>query len=112
MDDLHADDVRVGDLLLVLPHELCPVDGEVVEGDGAMDESYLTGEPYVVPESPGSQVLSGAVNGDASLTVRAELVAADSRYAQIVGVLREAEEHRPRCVVSRTASEPGTRSSR
>jgi heavy metal translocating P-type ATPase len=95
VDDLRADDVRVGDLLLVLPHELCPVDGEVVEGDGAMDESYLTGEPYVVPKSPGSQVLSGAVNGDAALTVRAELVAADSRYAQIVGVLREAEEHRP-----------------
>ncbi|GAA1722860.1 heavy metal-(Cd/Co/Hg/Pb/Zn)-translocating P-type ATPase [Dietzia kunjamensis subsp. schimae] len=95
VDDLHADDVRVGDLLLVLPHELCPVDGEVVEGDGAMDESYLTGEPYVVPKSPGSQVLSGAVNGDTALTVRAALVAADSRYAQIVGVLREAEEHRP-----------------
>lgn len=95
VDDLGADDVRVDDLLLVLPHELCPVDGEVVDGNGAMDESYLTGEPYVVPKSPGSQVLSGAINGDVALTVRAERVAADSRYAQIVGVLRDAEEHRP-----------------
>ena len=95
VDDLRAEEVLVDDLLLVLPHELCPVDGEVVDGNGAMDESYLTGEPYVVPKSPGSQVLSGAVNGDAALTVRAERLAADSRYAQIVGVLREAEEHRP-----------------
>ncbi|MDV8000212.1 heavy metal translocating P-type ATPase [Rhodococcus sp. IEGM 1408] len=95
VDELHADEVLVDDLLLVLPHELCPVDGEVVDGDGAMDESYLTGEPYVVPKSPGSQVLSGAVNGDAALTIRAEALAADSRYAQIVGVLRDAEEHRP-----------------
>ncbi|GAA1715458.1 heavy metal translocating P-type ATPase [Dietzia cercidiphylli] len=95
VDDLHADEVLVDDLLLVLPHELCPVDGEVVEGRGAMDESYLTGEPYVVPKTPGSQVLSGAINGESALTVRAERVAADSRYAQIVGVLREAEENRP-----------------
>ncbi|WP_354054185.1 heavy metal translocating P-type ATPase [Dietzia sp. 2505] len=95
VDDLRADEVLVDDLLLVLPHELCPVDGEVVEGRGAMDESYLTGEPYVVPKTPGSQVLSGAVNGESALTVRAERVAADSRYAQIVGVLREAEENRP-----------------
>ncbi|EYT63888.1 metal ABC transporter ATPase [Dietzia sp. UCD-THP] len=95
IDDLHADDVLVNDLLLVLPHELCPVDGEVAEGRGAMDESYLTGEPYVVPKTPGAQVLSGAINGESPLTVRAERVAADSRYAQIVGVLREAEENRP-----------------
>ena len=95
VDDLHADDIAVGDLLVVLPHELCPVDGEVVDGHGAMDESYLTGEPYVVPKSVGSQVISGAVNGEDALTVRAERVAADSRYARIVGVLREAEENRP-----------------
>ena len=95
VDDVHADEVEVGDLVLVLPHELCPVDGEVVDGHGAMDESYLTGEPYVVPKSTGSQVISGAVNGEVALTVRAEKIAADSRYAKIVGVLREAEENRP-----------------
>lgn len=95
VDDIHADDAEVGDLLLVLPHELCPVDGEVVDGDGAMDESYLTGEPYVVRKSKGSSVISGAVNGESALTVRAEKVAGDSRYAKIVGVLREAENNRP-----------------
>ena len=95
VDDIHADEARVGDLLLVLPHELCPVDGEVVDGAGAMDESYLTGEPYVVKKSKGSSVISGAVNGETALTVRAEKVAGDSRYAKIVGVLREAESNRP-----------------
>jgi heavy metal translocating P-type ATPase len=94
-EDVGAQQVRPGDLLAVLPHELCPVDGRVVAGHGSMDESYLTGEPYVVPKSVGSAVLSGAVNADAVLTVRANATAADSRYAQIVGVLRDAEERRP-----------------
>jgi heavy metal translocating P-type ATPase len=94
-EDVPAAQVRTGDLIAVLPHELCPVDGKVVAGHGSMDESYLTGEPYVVPKSVGSAVLSGAVNADAVLTVRATARAEDSRYAQIVGVLREAEERRP-----------------
>lgn len=95
VDDIHADEVNVGDLLMVLPHELCPVDGEVVDGHGAMDESYLTGEPYVVPKRKGSAVISGAVNGESAMTVRADKRAVDSRYAKIVGVLREAEDNRP-----------------
>jgi heavy metal translocating P-type ATPase len=94
-EDVDAAAVEVGDRLVVLPHELCPVDGEVVEGHGAMDESYLTGEPYVVPKSVGSRVMSGAVNGESALVVLAAARAEDSRYAQIVGVLREAEERRP-----------------
>lgn len=61
--DVAVADVMVGDELVVLPHELCPVDGEVTAGHGAMDESYLTGEPYVVSKSKGAQVISGAVNG-------------------------------------------------
>ena len=95
VDDVSAGDIEVGDRIVVLPHELCPVDGEVVDGRGSMDESYLTGEPYVVPKSVGSTVLSGAVNGEAALTVAATARAADSRYAQIVGVLEEAERQRP-----------------
>src|SRR5450759_4658494 len=94
--DVPVGEVEAGDLLLVLPHELCPVDGEVVDGHGTMDESYLTGEPYVITKSSGSAVLSGSVNGEAALTVRATTVAADSRYAKIVGVLTEAEQNRPR----------------
>jgi cation transport ATPase len=71
-----------GDELVVFPHEICPVDGTVVEGHGAMDESYLTGEPYVMSKAPGSEVLSGAVNGETALTVRAIRLAKDSRYAE------------------------------
>lgn len=95
LKDIHANDIRVGDEIIVLAHELCPVDGEVVEGHGSMDESFLTGEPYVIPKSAGSAVISGAVNGDTALKIRALRLAEDSRYAQIVGVLKEAEDNRP-----------------
>lgn len=93
--DVHADQIDVGDLIVVLPHELCPVDGEVVDGHGSMDESYLTGEPYVVPKSKGSAVISGAINGEVALIIAATASAKDSRYAKIVGVLKEAENNRP-----------------
>jgi heavy metal translocating P-type ATPase len=95
-EDIPVSEIEVDDRLLVLPHEVCPVDGEVVSGRGAMDESYLTGEPYVITKSVGSKVLSGAINGEDALVVRATKTAADSRYAQIVGVLEEAEANRPR----------------
>ncbi len=94
-EDVAVVDIVVGDELVVLPHELCPVDGEVIAGHGAMDESYLTGEPYVVSKSRGAQVMSGAVNGQTPLTIVATSPAEDSRYAQIVGTLRKAEENRP-----------------
>ncbi len=93
--DVDVADVQRGDELILLPHEICPVDGTVVEGVGAMDESYLTGEPYVVPKAPGSSVLSGAINSTIALVIRADAIAAHSRYAQIVGVLARAEEQRP-----------------
>jgi heavy metal translocating P-type ATPase len=60
-----------------------------------MDESYLTGEPFTIAKGPGAKVLSGAINGDSSLTLRATQVAADSRYAQIMQVMQEAEQRRP-----------------
>ncbi len=94
--DVPLDAVAVGDALLVFPHEICPVDGAVVEGHGAMDESYLTGEPYRMSKAPGTAVLSGAVNGEAALTIRCEKPAADSRYARIMQVMRDSEQHRPR----------------
>ena len=61
-----------------------------------MDEAYLTGEPYLISKTPGSEVLSGAINGDAALTIRAEKRAIDSRYAQIMQVMQAAEQRRPR----------------
>ena len=88
--------ITVGDTLVVFPHEICPVDGTVLEGHGTMDESYLTGEPYLMSKTPGSEVLSGAVNGDSALTIRADRQAVDSRYAKIMQVMRASEQHRPR----------------
>ncbi len=95
-EDIALDEVVVGELLEVLPHEICPVDGTVVEGRGTMDESYLTGEPYLVSKAPGSAVISGALNGEASLTIRADRLAVDSRYAKIMEVMRDSEESRPK----------------
>jgi hypothetical protein len=93
--DVALSEVAVGDVIVVLPHEICPVDGTVVAGRGSMDESYLTGEPYRMAKAPGSAVLSGAINGQAALEVSTERVAGDSRYAKIMEVLKTSEERRP-----------------
>jgi heavy metal translocating P-type ATPase len=95
MEDIALDDVAVGDMLVVMPHETCPVDGVVTAGHGSMDESYLTGEPYVMSKTPGVAVMSGAVNGPSALTIQAEKRAVDSRYAKIMQVMRESEARRP-----------------
>jgi heavy metal translocating P-type ATPase len=93
--DLPVDGVAAGETLIVYPHELCPVDGVVVDGSGTMDESYLTGEPFLIGKAPGAMVLSGSINGDTALTIRATRAASDSRYAKIVEVLHESEKNRP-----------------
>ncbi|OQK18131.1 metal-transporting ATPase [Methyloprofundus sedimenti] len=94
--DIGTEQVIIGDTLLILPHEICPVDGTVLEGSSAMDESYLTGEPYMMSKICGSQVLSGAINGDSALTIRADKLAVDSRYAKIMEVMHSSEQHRPK----------------
>ena len=94
--EVTLDEVVPGDTLVVRPHEICPVDGTVVEGHGAMDEAYLTGEPFTISKAPGSQVLSGAVNGDSAITIVAEKLAVDSRYAKIMRVVQASEQNRPR----------------
>jgi len=96
LEDVSLAMVAVGDTLVVFPHEVCPVDGSVLAGHSVMDESYLTGEPYLMSKTPGSEVLSGAVNGDQALTIRADKLAVDSRYSTIMQVMRESEQRRPR----------------
>jgi heavy metal translocating P-type ATPase len=93
--DVKLEEIRIGDVLIVLPHEICPVDGAVIEGRGKMDERYLTGEPYEISKMAGSLVISGAINGDAALVIRAEKLAADSRYARIMKVMQSTEQQRP-----------------
>jgi heavy metal translocating P-type ATPase len=93
--DVPLAEIAVGDLLVIYPHEICPADGVVTEGRGVMDESYLTGEPFKIPKTTGSAMISGAINGESVLTVRTTLRPADSRYARIMEVMRESEATRP-----------------
>ncbi len=93
--DVAIADVQVGDTLVIYPHDICPVDGEVLEGQGVMDESYLTGEPFQITKTIGSAVISGAINGNTAVTIRTSKLAADSRYAKIMEVMRESESKRP-----------------
>ncbi len=95
VEDIRLDQIQVGDHVIVLPHEICPVDGVVTEGHGVMDESYLTGEPFEISKTPGSKVLSGAINGDMAMTINAEKLAVDSRYAKIMQVMEQTQDKRP-----------------
>jgi heavy metal translocating P-type ATPase len=93
--DVALSDIALGDSLVIYPHEICPADGEVIEGHGVLDESYLTGEPFQITKTTGSPVISGAINGETALTIRTTKLAADSRYAKIMEVMRESESKRP-----------------
>lgn len=95
IEDITLQNILIGDAIVVYPHETCPVDGTVIEGHGSMDESYLTGEPYQISKTPGTSVLSGAINGESLLVIKADKLPSDSRYSAIVKVLGEAEQKRP-----------------
>ena len=96
MVDIPVGEIAIGDTIQIFPHEICPVDGEVMAGNSVMDESYLTGEPFLLSKAPGSGVISGSINGDGSLTIRATKLAVDSQYAKIMQVMHESEQKRPR----------------
>ena len=86
--------VETGDTLRVRPGELIPVDGVVVEGRSAVDESMISGEPIPVEKSSGSQVIGATVNGTGSLTMQAERVGSETMLAQIVRMVGEAQRSR------------------
>ena len=92
VQDLAADEVQVGDVLLVRPGELVPCDGVVVEGRSHVDTSRLTGEPIPVTATLGTRLMSGAANQEGPLTMRATALARESRYARIVELVRSAQE--------------------
>jgi heavy metal translocating P-type ATPase len=93
--DIKLVEIAIGDILAIFPHEICPADGVVIEGHGKMNEAYLTGEPFEIEKIPGSQVISGAINGEMAVYIRAEKLAADSRYSRIMQVMQDAEQQRP-----------------
>lgn len=94
-EDVSLDAIAVGDHLLIFPHEISPADGVVVKGQGRMDESFLTGEPYEVKKAPGVEVISGAKNGESLIEIRVLRGPKDSRYAQIMNVMQDSELKRP-----------------
>lgn len=106
VQEIAAGDVQVGDEVVILPHELCPVDGVVIEGRSSMDESYLTGEPYKLSKTPGCEVISGAINGEGAVVVKATRKAVESRYAKIMMVMDVTRQRRPR--MRRLADRLGT----
>ncbi len=92
--DVSLSDVRVGDVCRVRPGEKVPVDGIVVEGASAVDESMVTGEPIPVEKVPGSRVTGGTLNTAGTMLVRAERVGSDTLLAQIVRMVGEAQRSR------------------
>lgn len=91
VEDLRAEDVRIGDVLLVRPGELVPCDSVVLSGRSAVDVSRLTGEPMPLSASEGTELASGSGNGEGALTVRATALASESQYARIVELVRSAQ---------------------
>jgi P-type Cu+ transporter len=91
IEDVPIEEVQVGDVLVVRPGERIPVDGEVVEGRSAVDESLLTGEPIPVEKGPGDEVVGGTINGQGSFRFEARKVGRDTALAQIVKLVRDAQ---------------------
>jgi heavy metal translocating P-type ATPase len=92
--DVTVEEVEAGDLLVVRPGELIPVDGLVLSGTAAVDESALTGEPVAVSRGPGEEVLSGSVSLDGALELRALRPSSESQYEQIVELVRSAQQEK------------------
>ena len=94
-EDIPAGDVRPGDTLLVKPSEVVPVDGLLLSDTGSFDESTLTGESLPAEHVRGDSLLSGSVNGDNAVHMKATSTAKDSQYSQIVALVQEAASSRP-----------------
>lgn len=92
--DVPVGEVNIGDLLLVRPAEVVPVDGTLTSQEASLDESALTGESLPVQLSEGGRLLSGSVNGGQALTMRATALVQDSQYQRIVALVEEASQSR------------------
>lgn len=97
-DTVPVEQVQLGDVLMVLPGETVPVDGELLSGTATLDLSHINGEPVPREVFAGARVMSGAVNGSTALTMRATQVAADSQYQRILELVASAQESRPAVV--------------
>ncbi|WP_024964132.1 heavy metal translocating P-type ATPase [Trueperella pyogenes] len=94
VEEIAIDEVGVGDHLVVRPHEVIPVDVVLLSQSALIDESQLTGEAMPVNHARGEALLSGSLNGAATIEVRASASAADSQYQRIVSLVTEARQSR------------------
>ncbi len=94
LEEIDVQKVEVGDLLLVRPGDLVPVDGTIVNGNGEIDESAITGEPLARGKGPGDKLLSGSVAVNGAIEMRADKLSQESQYAKIVNLVRRAQEEK------------------
>ncbi len=88
--ELKVSDIVVGDKVIILPGEVVPVDGAIIEGTSDFDESALTGESMLLTKQVGDQLLSGSINIEGAVTIKASHSAADSQYQQIIKLVQSA----------------------
>ena len=100
-DTVPVNDVKLGSVLIVLPGEIVPVDGQLLSGTASVDLSNINGEPVPRTLFVGAKVLSGSINGSTTMMIRTTSLAADSQYQQILKLVSSAEESR--AAVVRTA---------
>lgn len=94
-EDVPVEDVRPGDILLIKPSEVLPVDGTLLTATGIFDESTLTGESMPVERAQGDMLLSGSVNGESAVHMKAISTADESQYSRIVSLVQQAASSRP-----------------
>jgi P-type Cu+ transporter len=93
-EEVNLDEVRLGDRLRIRPGDAVPVDGVVLEGNSAIDESMITGESMPVEKIPGAKLIGGTLNGTGSLLMQAERIGADTVLARIVHMVADAQRSR------------------
>lgn len=95
IEDIQVEQVQIGDLLVVRPGDLIPVDGKLLSEQAEIDEAALTGEPLTAPKKAGGILLSGSVNAGDAFEMQATQRSVDSKYAKIVELVRKAQEEKP-----------------
>lgn len=94
MEEIDVKEVRIGDILIVRPGDLIPVDGTIVSGSAEIDESAITGEPFARSKSAGAKLLSGSVDINGAIEMRADKLSSESQYAKIVALVETAQQEK------------------
>ena len=94
LEEIDVQQVKVNDLLIVRPGDLIPVDGTIIEGSAEIDESALTGEPLTRSKRVGDRVLSGSIDLNGAISIRADRLSSESQYGKIVALVKKAQEEK------------------